>query len=136
MMDLTLYMYLVWFGEKSCLRGSSHFWVPSCSTCLRCCEGNCQQSDHWYRGQTTLSDLSFTADILFDTAMKWYTEMSNFLQQRVNIHFCVKMGWTFPAIHHALHTCYNIVLGDRSIHKWIAQFRGGRTLLEDKPRAP
>ncbi len=62
--------------------------------------------------------------------------MSNFLQQRVNIHFCVKMGWTFAEIRNALHTCYNTVLGDRSIHKWILQFRAGRTVVVDKPRAP
>ncbi len=62
--------------------------------------------------------------------------MSLLLQQRINIHFCVKLGWTFAKIKHGLHTCYQTVLGDRSVHKWIVQFRAGRTLVADKPRAP
>ncbi len=68
--------------------------------------------------------------------MKRVQELSWQLQQRVNIHFCVKMGWTFAEIRTALHTCFPQVLGDRCIHKWIAQFRAGRDRIVDKVRAP
>ncbi len=68
--------------------------------------------------------------------MKRVLELSWQLQQRVAIHFCVKLGWTFSEIKHGLQTCYPRVLGDRSIHKWISEFRGGRDQITDKPRAP
>ena len=68
--------------------------------------------------------------------MKRVQEMSWQLQQHVAIHFCVKLGWTFAEIKQGLQTCYPRLLGDRSIHKWVSQFRGGRELIVDKPRAP
>ncbi len=59
------------------------------------------------------------------------------LLQRVNIHFCVKLGWTFQEIKHALQVCYNQeILADRSIHRWITQFHAGHTLVVDRPRVP
>lgn len=43
------------------------------------------------------------------------------LQQHVNIHFCVKLGWTFNEIKHGLQVCYNQdMLADHSIHQWIS----------------
>lgn len=60
------------------------------------------------------------------------------LIQRINIQFCVKLGWTFDEVKHALHTCFgatNRVLSDRSIHRWISQFRNGHANVVDKPRA-
>ncbi len=68
--------------------------------------------------------------------MKRVTAISPQLQQRINIFFCVKMGWTFEEIRAALQTVYPTnTLCDTSIHKWIREFRGGRETMVDKPRA-
>ncbi len=68
--------------------------------------------------------------------MKRVQEMPWQLLQQINIHFCVKLGWTFEEVKHGLETCYanQPILSDRSIHRWISQFRGGRQLIVDKPR--
>lgn len=59
------------------------------------------------------------------------------MQQRINIFFCVKLGWTFAEIKHALQLCYaGTILCDRSIHKWVNAFRNGRVDIVDKARAP
>ncbi len=68
--------------------------------------------------------------------MKRVTAISLHLQQRINIHFCVKMGWTFDEIKAALQTCYANVLCNTSIHRWIREFQVGRESIVDKPRKP
>ncbi len=70
--------------------------------------------------------------------MKRVSEISWQLQQRINVHFCVKLGWTFAEIKHGLQTCYanTPVLSDRSIHRWINEFRNGHALVLDKVRTP
>ncbi len=70
--------------------------------------------------------------------MKRVQELSWQLEQRIVIHFCVKIGWTFDEILHGLQTCFanQRILSTRSIHRWISQFRTGRTVLVDRPRAP
>ncbi len=70
-----------------------------------------------------------------DCNMKRVTELSWHLQQRVNIHFCVKMGWTFDEIKAALQTVYQQTLSDSSIRMWIRQFRAGRDTIVDQKRA-
>ncbi len=68
--------------------------------------------------------------------MKRVTELSPHLQQRVNIFFCVKLGWAFGEIKHALELCYpRTILCDRSIHKWINEFWNGQDNIVDKERA-
>ncbi len=68
--------------------------------------------------------------------MKRVMELSSHLKQRVNIFFCVKLGWAFGEIKHALQICYPMtILCDRSIHKWINEFRNGRVNIVDKDRA-
>ncbi len=67
--------------------------------------------------------------------MKRVTEISSHLQQRINIHFCVKIRWTFEEIKAALQTVYLTILYDTSIHKWIREFCAGRDRIVDQPRA-
>ncbi len=58
------------------------------------------------------------------------------LQQRTNIAFCVKLGWTFVQIRTSLHAVYgHVVLSDSRIYFWIRQFQTGCTRIADLPRA-
>ncbi len=67
--------------------------------------------------------------------MKRPTEVSEFLEQRIVIKFCVKLGWNFTQIRTALRNCFAQVLCDTSVYKWMAKFRDGRASVVDKPRA-
>ncbi len=67
--------------------------------------------------------------------MKRHAEMSDFLEQRIVIKFCVKLGWTFVQIKTSLHATFPQVLCNASVYKWIAKFRTGRDSVVDKPRA-
>lgn len=67
--------------------------------------------------------------------MKRYEDISWQLQQRVNIHFCVKLGFKFQQIKHSLRQCYGRILSDATIFFWMKEFKGGRTRIVDKPRA-
>lgn len=59
------------------------------------------------------------------------------LQQRVNIWFCVKLGWDFVRIKMALHLCYGAgTLSDARVYHWIHEFQGGRTRIVDMQRKP
>ena len=61
------------------------------------------------------------------------------LLQRINIQFCVKLGWSFDEIKHGLQTCYGVnnnILSDRSIHRWVTRFRTGHANVVDMARAP
>ncbi len=80
--------------------------------------------------------ISSVVSTLFpDSKMKRHTEISWQLQQRVNIHFCVKLGWNFTQIKTSLSACYRRTLSDSSIYFWIKAFQGGRTAIVDAPRA-
>ncbi len=68
--------------------------------------------------------------------MKRCVELSTQLQQRINIHFCVKLGWKFGQIKDGLRQCYGRVLSDSTIRFWMSEFKKGRTRLVDKPRKP
>ncbi len=66
--------------------------------------------------------------------MKRHTEISEFLEQRIIIKFCVSLGWNFTQIKTSLTACFGQLLCDASIYKWIGKFRSGRTGVVDKPR--
>ncbi len=70
--------------------------------------------------------------------MKRCLGLSPQLEQRVNIAFCCKLGWTFCQIKDALEAAFGQghTLSDRRIYHWIREFRGGRTTVVDLPRAP
>ncbi len=67
--------------------------------------------------------------------MKRVQEISWQLQQRVIVHFCVKLGWNFTQIKTSLRTCFPRVLCDASLYHWIKEFQGGRARIVDVPRA-
>ncbi len=95
------------------------------------------KTDYFCRGQTDLWTCTLCRDSLLDISnMKRVTELSWQLQQRINMHFCVKLGWTFEEIKMALQTVFPRVLCDTSLHKWIREFRAGRDCIVDHPRAP
>ncbi len=68
--------------------------------------------------------------------MKRCTGLTNQLQQRVNIFFCVKLGWNSRQIKEALATVYQTPLKNAAVYYWIKEFQGGRTDVVDKPRSP
>ncbi len=64
--------------------------------------------------------------------MKRVKEMSIFLQQRVNILFCVKMNYTARATKDAIHHVYGVTaLSEKQIRVWYRRFVGGRTEVCD-----
>ena len=67
--------------------------------------------------------------------MKRLTEVSEYLEQRIVIKFCVKLGWNFTQIKTSLHSTFGQVFCDASVYKWMAKFRGGRDSVVDNPRA-
>ncbi len=92
--------------------------------------------DYSCLGQPTLQQIWTEPDILFDsTAMKRPSEISLLMQQRININFCVKLGWTFTRIKAALKQCYHRTMCNSSIHFWIKEFSDGRDSIVDKPRS-
>lgn len=59
------------------------------------------------------------------------------LEQRVKIHFGVKLGWTFVQMKTALTTCYGAnVLSDRRIYYWMREFHAGCQRIVDLHHAP
>ncbi len=68
--------------------------------------------------------------------MKRVTGLTSHLQQRINIFFCVKLGWNSSQIKDALATVYPDPLRPAAVYYWIKEFQGGRTSVVDKPRAP
>ncbi len=67
--------------------------------------------------------------------MKRPQELDIKLMQRINLHFCWKLGWTHMAARRALIT----VFGDQTLHpsrtrRWFAAFQSGRTSLVDLQR--
>ncbi len=77
---------------------------------------------------------AFLSAFLSAMKIKCVTELSWRLQQRINIHFCVKMGWTFDEIKAGLQTVYPQTLSDSSIRTWIREFWAGRNTIVDKKR--
>ncbi len=71
------------------------------------------------------------------TKMKRSTAISDKLVQRINIAFCVKLGWTVPQTTAALQAAHGVNLLSKSrIRHWHRQFRLGRTTLVDLQRRP
>ena len=68
--------------------------------------------------------------------MKRVQELPSKLIQRINIHFCVKIGLPIEATLNALHLVFPDCLSDARIRFWYRQFRQGRTTLVDLQRAP
>ncbi len=69
--------------------------------------------------------------------MKRCKELSPQLQQRINIWFCVHLGWNFTQVKTALQTCYQQgVFSDGWIYFWMQEFCRGRTVLVDKDCTP
>lgn len=60
--------------------------------------------------------------------------MSEFLEQRIVIKFCVALGWNFTQIWTSLASCFTQLLCDASIYKWMGKFWKGHTSVVDKPR--
>lgn len=59
------------------------------------------------------------------------------LEQRANILFCFKLGWTFKDIKAALTQVYQErTLCDASIYHWICEYQKGCTRVVDKQRSP
>ena len=59
------------------------------------------------------------------------------LEQRINILFCVRLGWNFTQIQTSLRQVYgDWILSKSSIYHWICEFKQGRTQMVDKPRSP
>ncbi len=87
------------------------------------------------RRQTTFSKCLTLVNTGSDVKIKRYSEILWQLQQRVVIHFCVKLGYNFTQIKTSLTACYPRVLCDASIYFWIKAFQGGRTRIVDTPRA-
>ncbi len=68
--------------------------------------------------------------------MKRCVGLTTQLEQRINIHFCVKLGWNFTQIKTALTTAYARPLSDSSVYFWMKKFREGHTRIVDLHRAP
>ncbi len=69
--------------------------------------------------------------------MKRVQEIHTHLVQRINIHFCAKMGLPLPATIAALHLVFpQDCLSDRRIRFWYSAFQNGRTTLVDLQHAP
>ncbi len=69
--------------------------------------------------------------------MKRATELSDKLIQRINIFFCVKLGWTPSQTTTAIHLVHGATtLSNSRIRHWHRQFRLGRTTLVDLHRRP
>ncbi len=69
--------------------------------------------------------------------MKRVQELPSKLAQRINIHFCVKIGLPLPATLNALHLVFpNDCLSDARIHYWYREFQNGQATLVDLHRAP
>lgn len=69
--------------------------------------------------------------------MKRCVELTTQLEQRIVIHFCFKLGWTFNQIKASLQQVFGArCLSKSSIYHWLREFRQGRTSLTDKARTP
>ncbi len=67
--------------------------------------------------------------------MKRATEISLSLQQRCNVLFCVKLGWTVHATKDAITSVYSREsLSESRIAYWYHAFKKGRTCIVDMPR--
>ncbi len=67
--------------------------------------------------------------------MKRVTEISSKLVQRINIHFCVKLGWTLDDIHTCLlHVFSQHCLHHKTIRFWFNSFTNRCTTLVDQFR--
>ncbi len=82
----------------------------------------------------------FLEDVLFAHClhrMKRVQELSVKLIQRINIHFCVKIGLPFETVKNAIHLAFlQDCLSDRRIRFWFNAFSNGRTTLVDLQRRP
>ncbi len=58
------------------------------------------------------------------------------LQQRIAIHFCVKIGLTVAETIHGIQVAYTPPLSERQIQWWFASFTAGRREVVDLPCAP
>ncbi len=69
--------------------------------------------------------------------MRRVTELSVFLQQRINIHFCVQLDFTLKGTKEAIKKVFGVVaLSDKQIGVWYRQFQSGRTTIVDLERKP
>ncbi len=79
----------------------------------------------------------FLSATVWHSVMKRVTEISVKLIQRINIHFCVKVGWSLPDTRKALqHVFGGDTIGRSWINFWYKQFKEGRTELVDLHRRP
>ena len=62
-------------------------------------------------------------------------EMCDFLEQRCNVKFCVKLGKTFTETFQLLKQAYgDDALGRTQCYEWFSRFKSGRQSIEDDPR--
>ncbi len=83
------------------------------------------------------SHSDFQEDVLFTSKMKRVQELDVKLIQRVNIYFCVKLGWSHAQTRNALTMVYGAeTLTWPHTKAWHDSFSQGRTTLVDLQRAP
>ncbi len=71
------------------------------------------------------------------SVMKQVTEISIKLIQKINIHYCVKVGWSLPETRRALQHVFGAeTIGRRRINFWYKQLKDGRTEVLDLHHQP